>query len=64
MTNRIRLLVVRFHECRKKVGKGKVRIVIELDVLKSWKGKEWGDTASAITYCLMMPWDPALFNSG
>ena len=35
MTNRIRLLVVCFHEGHKKVGKGKVRIVIELDVLKS-----------------------------
>jgi hypothetical protein len=29
--------------------KGKVRIVIELGVLKSGKGKECGDTASAIT---------------
>ena len=42
VTNRIRLLVVRFHECRKMFGKGKVRIVIELDVLKSWKRKRVG----------------------
>ena len=49
MTNRIRLLVVCFHECRKIIGKGKVRIVIELDMLSHGKGKEWGDTASAIT---------------
>ena len=33
---------MRFHECRKKVGKGKVRIIIELDVLKSWKRKRVG----------------------
>ena len=40
--NHIRLLVMCFHECYKKVGKGKVRIVIELEVLKSWKRKRVG----------------------
>ena len=31
-----------FHECCEKVGKGKVRIVIELGVLKSWERKRVG----------------------
>ena len=38
-----------FHECCEKVEKGKVRIVIELDVLKSWKRKRVGDMTSMIT---------------
>ena len=47
MINCILLLVVCFHECRKKVGKGKVRIVIELDVFEVMEKEKSGVTRPA-----------------
>ena len=47
MINCIPLLVMCFHECHKKVGKGKVRIIIELDVFKVIEKEKSGVTQSA-----------------